>query len=335
MKHFVITVQMVLLILVSCTSKNTGSRVDSGTKSTIALKDTFSFDGKNFLKRYQNEGGVFVTKSQEVNFYEPSQESINVPEIIIKSTLNTFKHPSNYPVYKLKIEEFELSNGKHKILWSKDIEDETPLGTWENYFRTEKHGCCASEDGSVLYDLRDGKEFIRCSGEIKYSHMPTSGYLIYHSSSSVTFKNENDTTLMGAIYYLTTDQKRLQKLFSYRLHFKDESIAQIEDKTLAKFIERIPIWFTRTPQMEVIAKSVLSEVGFFKSFKLFKKGEELNSIDTSKYYVKLNYGLNDTVLIPIDENNALHETELVTTKKTLSNNLWVERLKDQKLQKSK
>lgn len=305
MKIFILGITVFVLIL-SCSSKNDKSHNLNDSTNHMA-KDTFYVEGKVSLKAYVTESGANVKEWDNSYFYLDSiGKRKNKKSILIKSIEKVINQSNEQPVKKLRIEAYESKDNVYNLLlWKIEENGVEPIGIWENYFQVKEQGCCAAEAGSVLYDLRNGKEFIRFSGDLKYVFW---SYLGYHSSSSVNFEPKGDTTIKGILYYLTTDfDEGIQKIFNYSVHIIDYANIQFE----------------RTPEMEVIGKASLIESGFFRAFSLFKNGEKLKSLDTADQYLKLTYGFKELVLVPFDEKNILNESELITSDQSLSKRISI------------
>jgi hypothetical protein len=296
-----------LIIIVSCTSKNGDSSASNGF-----AKDTFRIEAKTYLKEYAVDSTVKITEQKKVNF-EKGKTSDN-QEILIQTTLHVTKNSGWYPQYQLNIKAFISINAKFdKLLWQIDKSKQEPDGIWNEFYKTVEHGCCDAENGYSLYDLRNGKEVLTFS---EITNLPLNyDFIAYQSVSTVNFERGTDSTIIGKIKHLHNSTGNLT---NYLVHSK----APVGYEGAA-IIVLTPTEYT--PHISVESKSDLSATGFFKSFPLYQQGELIQKLDTSNYYLVLKYyDITNTILLPVDE-NGIKSKELISSSKILSTFLQVER----------
>ena len=160
-----------------------------------------------------------------------------------------------------------------------------------------------------MYNLENGKEFLRFSGNFVYSLIPTWNYIGYHSVSTTNFKRTENKSIIGTLYFLTANpNEKKQSLTIYTVFCKDCD-------------ERMD----HTPEIEPISKSRLAEKGFFKTFNLFQNGNPITRLDTAEYYISLKYDVTKTVIIPIDEGKLFHQDEILSNDIDMSKDFKIER----------
>jgi hypothetical protein len=296
-----LTILGLVTIGLSCSSKK--ETKDTGTK-TIS-KDTFKIEGKISYKEYFNEVGNKIIEEESVNF-----DNVVLPddsEILIQTKSNSHHVKSSYPTNNLNIRVFGLGQSKYdKLLWEISKTEEEPDGVWESYYKTVIHGCCGSDDGFTLYNLRDGTEFLRFSGNPVYSLIPTWNYIGYHSVSATNFKRTEDKSIIGTLYFLTANpNEKRQSLTTYSVSYED---AEADE------------FMYHTPEIEPISKTSLEEKGFFKAFKLFQNGKQVTQLDTAQNYIYLKYYSTKTAIIPIDEKELFHLDKILSNDIDMSKN---------------
>lgn len=299
---------IVFWMCVCCTPEKKAE--DSGSVSNSS--DTFRIEGKTYLKEYAIDSLTKITEEEKVNF-EKGKTS-NGQEILIKTTLHVSKNSGWYPQYQLTIDAFISDNGKfNKLLWQIDKPKEEPDGIWGKFYKTVEHGCCDAENGYTLYNLNDGQEVLTFS---EITKVPFNyDFIAYQSISTVNFKREADSTVVGKIKQLHEEDRNITSYMVYaRPPVGQEAVAGIA---------MTPTDYT--PAISIESKSSLLTSGFFKSFPLYQKGERIQKLDTSNYYLVLKYyDEPNTVLLPI-EKDQIKANELISSSKLLSECLLIKR----------
>lgn len=299
---------IVLWMCVCCTPEKKGENSGSVGYSS----DTFRIEGKTYLKEYAIDSLTKITEEEKVNF-EKGKTS-NGQEILIKTTLHVSKNSEWYPQYQLAIDAFISDNGKfNKLLWQINKPKEEPDGIWGKFYKTVEHGCCDAENGYTLYNLNDGQEVLTFS---EIANVPFSyDFIAYQSISTVNFKREADSTVVGKIKQLHEKGGNLSNYIVYaRPPVGQEAMAGVA---------MTPTDYT--PGISIESKSSLLTSGFFKSFPLYQRGERMQKLDTSNYYLVLKYyDEPNTVLLPIDK-DQIKENELISSSKLLSEWIMIKR----------
>lgn len=298
---------LLLIITVSCNSK----KVDNAASKRLS-QDTFRIEGKTYLKEYAVDSTIKITEEEKVDFEKGKTSDDH--EILIQTILHVTKNSGWYPQYQLNIKGFISINAKFdKLLWQIEKPKQEPDGISGRFYRTVEHGCCDAENGYTLYDLDNGKEVLTYSEIIRLPFNYDD--IAYQSASTVNFKRETDSTIVGRIKHLHYENG---KLTNYFVH----SRAPVGHDGAATIV------FTPTeytPHISVESKSSLLSSGFLKSFPMYQRGELIQKLDTANYYLVLKYyDEPNTVLLPVDQ-NGIKVNELISSSSVLSKFLQIKR----------
>jgi hypothetical protein len=296
---FPFIVLMFTLLLFNCSKKQ--NDIKTNHTSDLILDDSILFEGKYTFNRIFREDGQPIYTKEITDFYSAGGTE---KKMVVKSTLFVTETPSWYPEYKLTLEGYELTNIKEPV-WKKEIENESPVGIWNGYLQTVQFGCCSSEDGNTLYDLDTGNEVVKFTDRPRQAYLENVGYIFYHSVSATNFDHDQIKALDGIIYMTGPFSQNTPSLRAYTIQFTDSTYSN-------------DVRFEHTPRFEVESKHELRYSGFFRAFNLFRKGAEMQKLDTADNYLKLVYASEHSILIPFDDQGNLLGSELVCTEKELS-----------------
>lgn len=255
------------------------------------------------------ESGNLVTEEEETSFLPVYND-----DLLIHINQRTLNHRLiDKPDYKLNLRAFKTTVKKYdKLIWEINSEGQTAAGLWgvfNKYFKTVDTGCCSTEDGYRLFDLKTGKPFVSHSGDLKYALYPKWNYTGYQARGCTTFDFSLPEGIIGNLYYIEldvhSDKTVLNAYDIYCEHFHDD------------------VRFEHTPEFEIQSKNLIKDNGFFQRFSLFKAGDLVTQLDTADFYLVLSYDTDLNVLIPVIDTGFI-EDEMFTTDSTLSKNLRIQ-----------